>query len=335
MFQTGPNLFLQSFASDTLTSVMVGISAMGDETFFALALAIVIFGVSFARGFLLLQLLLWSALLNSALKDAFALPRPVHVDARVLNDSALNATPFTSMGATSFFAAPPPDVVAKVRAVVPPGFDDYGFPSGHAQSTTVLWGSAAHLWDTPAIRRLAPFVILMMAVSRMYLGRHFLADVLGGAVLGALVVVALALARRRGWETPLFDRSGTALRAALPNAAIWLLLILAPLAVITYYPGRGGAMLGIGAGFLAVMRRGAPDDGGTRGQRAERVGIALLLYAAASGVLALAVGVLGLDDRATWVTVVSKGVPSFLMIWGTVAAARRAGLYRGHPEAGR
>ena len=328
MFQTWPNLFLQSFASEPLTWFMLRVSDMGYESFYATLLAVVIFGVSFKRGFLLLQLLLWSALLNSVVKDGFALPRPVHVDANVLNNGAPSGAPFTSMGASSFFGGLPQDVIEQIRTVVPPGGDDYGFPSGHVQSATVLWGSSSLLWDHRIIRWLAPFVIVLMALSRLYLGRHFLADVLGGAALGGIVVLVFVFARRAAWDTRLFDRACTALRPALPNVAAWVLLIGAPLAIMPFYPGRGGVMLGTGAGFLMVMRRGLPDDRGTWAQRAARVACALLLYAAANGLLGLASGAARLSVNAWWVEVATRFVPSFVMMWGTVVVNTRAGLYR-------
>jgi membrane-associated phospholipid phosphatase len=328
MFQTWPNLYLQSFASEPLTWFMLRVSDMGYEYFYAALLAILMFGVSFRRGFLLLQLLLWSALLNSVLKNTFALPRPVHVDANVFNNGLPSGASFTSMGASSFFSGLPQAVVEHIRAVIPPGGDEYGFPSGHVQSTTVLWGSSALLWNHRVVGWLTPFVIVLMAVSRLYLGRHFLADVLGGAALGGVVVLAFGFVQRAAWDTRLFDRACTAFRAALPNVAVWVLLIGAPLAVMPFYPGRGAGMLGTGAGVLLVMRGGLPDDGGTWAQRTARVGVALVLYVAATSLLGLASGAAGLRNVAWWFEVVTRSVPSFVLIWGTVAVSARAGLYR-------
>jgi len=328
MFQTWPNLFLQSYASAPLTWFMLRVSDMGYESFYAALLAILIFGVSFKRGFLLLQLLLWSALLNSVLKDFFSLPRPVHVDANVLNNGTPSGAPFTSMGASSFLGALPPAVVEHLRATIPSGSDEFGFPSGHVQSCTVLWGSSSLLWDSRVVRWLAPFVIVLMALSRLYLGRHFLADVLGGAALGGAVVLAFVFVQRAAWDARLFTRAWTEFRAALPNVAVWILLIGAPLAIMPFYPGRAGAMLGTGAGFLMVMGGGLPDDAGTWAQRAARVACALLFHIATAGLVGMASGAARLNHGDWWVVAVASSVPSFVMMWGTVAACTRAGLYR-------
>jgi membrane-associated phospholipid phosphatase len=329
MFQTWPHLFLQSLASAPLTWFMLRVSDMGYEAFYAALLAILIFGVSFRRGFVLMQLLLWSALLNSVLKDLVALPRPVHVDAHVLNNGRPSGAAFTSMGSSSFWGGLPQAVIDHVRAVVPPGGDDYGFPSGHLQSTTVLWGSASVLWDSRCVRRLAPFVIILMALSRVYLGRHFLADVVGGVAFGGMIVLAFVAVQRAAWDACLFDRACAAFRAAWPNAVVWALLIGAPLAILPFYPARGGAMLGAGAGLLMVMRRGLPDDGGTWAQRAGRVAAAIALYALANSVLAFVTRTAGLDGHDWKVQAVTTAVPSFSMIWGTVVVSLRACLYRG------
>jgi membrane-associated phospholipid phosphatase len=332
MFQTGPNLFLQALASDNLTAFMLQVSAMGYEPFLASVVAILLFGVSFTRGFTVLLCLLWSALVNSAVKDWVALPRPVHVDANVLNNGLPTDTPFKSMGATSFFGLIPAEVVHHVRSVTPAGADEFGFPSGHVQSTVVLWGAAGTLWSHRIVLGLAPAVVVLMALSRMYLGRHFLADVLGGAALGAVLLAALVLVRHASWDRLLFAPASAALRAALPNAAVWLFLVGAPLAVLPFYPERAGALLGIGAGFLVVLRSGIPADDGTRAQRAERVAIGLLIFVAARGVIGLIVGAAGLPGGSWWLVAAAKAVPSFLLIWGTVVACTRAGLYRPSPS---
>jgi membrane-associated phospholipid phosphatase len=65
----------------------------------------------------------------------------------------------------------------------------YGFVSGHTQGATVAYLTLA-LW----IRKrwmwlLAGLIILLMSLSRVYLGVHDIPDVIGGFLLGLLVVV--------------------------------------------------------------------------------------------------------------------------------------------------
>lgn len=83
------------------------------------------------------------------------------------------------------------------------------YPSGHAMQVTALFGTlllAAGQYATRRVRTLATGVavvmVLLVCVSRVYLGMHWFTDVLGGLLLSAAVVcltaIAFALLRRRG-----------------------------------------------------------------------------------------------------------------------------------------
>jgi undecaprenyl-diphosphatase len=80
--------------------------------------------------------------------------------------------------------------------------DTYSFPSGHAMLSTAAYGALAYLaWSklqTPRARlALTSGTVLLVALicfSRLYLGVHYLSDVLGGAAAGAFwLAVSIAV----------------------------------------------------------------------------------------------------------------------------------------------
>jgi membrane-associated phospholipid phosphatase len=87
------------------------------------------------------------------------------------------------------------------------------FPSGHAMSATVVYGTVAyllsrlqkHLWARVLTLTSAVVMILLICLTRLYLGVHYPSDVIAGIVVGlawsgfcmATLEASLVLARRR------------------------------------------------------------------------------------------------------------------------------------------
>lgn len=80
-------------------------------------------------------------------------------------------------------------------------FSKYSFPSGHSSVGLVLWYSMPILLSSlgaPAgfllvVALLAPLMVLAIGVSRIYLGAHYLIDVLAGWALGILCMISFAV----------------------------------------------------------------------------------------------------------------------------------------------
>jgi undecaprenyl-diphosphatase len=94
-------------------------------------------------------------------------------------------------------------VVQRPRPVLPWAhvLPDYSFPSGHTMNSLVLYLAIALIVWVTAGRRLGSIAALVslaiaiaVGISRIYLGYHYLSDVVGGLVAGIawLFVVALA-----------------------------------------------------------------------------------------------------------------------------------------------
>lgn len=99
------------------------------------------------------------------------------------------------------------------------------FPSGHAMSSTVVYGALllAFLPVIPRRRRrwvIAAYVLLVLtiAATRLALGVHFLSDVVGGIVLG-VAWLAASVAAFRIWRDERGKRPAPVLAGVEPEAA--------------------------------------------------------------------------------------------------------------------
>lgn len=83
--------------------------------------------------------------------------------------------------------------------VVEADLRDSSFPSGHVLHYVVFWGFVCYLWSRtvkhPLLRRIPVAVVSSMigtvGISRVYLGHHWLTDVLGSYSLGSGILLSL------------------------------------------------------------------------------------------------------------------------------------------------
>ena len=244
----------------------VGITQLGSVPFVA-ALSVGIYWFLDRRGgAFVVGVALGAVALTAALKAGFALPRP------------------------------PPDWWH-----VPAS--GYGFPSGHATAAAATWGAVAHAVPLGSARRrwgVAAAVIGLVAVSRIALGVHFLADVIAGVGVGVAFLAAVAWVAGR--------RPGAALIAACAAGVAG--------AVAT--GGGTGAlgMLGTALGAtLAWTRTAVPDRPWGRGDVPHAVAGGVVAAASLGlirwgGLGPIASGGLGLIAGATVI-----GLPAYAAGW--------------------
>ena len=259
MFDTDPVVWLQSWATPALTAVMNGISILGYTRAYVAITVLMAFAFRMRVAVALLVLIALSGAVTDMTKAAVATPRPDWVSG--------------SVQALSVFT----EDLRERDADTPTEMEDsYGFPSGHVSATTAFAVALAILLR--AGRRgwsLAIAWIGLMAISRLYLGRHFIGDVLGGVGVG---LVKLLVAFR---VLALGDLARE-LRAHHPwpaHRVMSVAIVLAGTALLVGLPDAGdaGRLLGTAIGVLVLVNHDVFAYAASRRARA------ILLAAAAAG----------------------------------------------------
>lgn len=330
MFQTELVIFLQSFASDFWTLFFKFWTEIGYLSWIRIVVLFVLFGISFRAGFILLHTIVWNGLITMYLKDVFALPRPWHVDSHVqlLGQEVSNPTLFKSMGAKSFFSRIPHEVVEVLR-VNPLG--SWGFPSGHTSNAVALWGSLSLFFKKTWIGLTAIAMIIFIPLSRIYLGLHFLADLLGGYLIGLFIVLLFyKFGYQNAWCQRIFHKKlGQTERDVKTNLLLLYLLVLPFLLLLIPNAHRVGiaALIGANIGYVLLWIRGIPKDTGTFGQRAARIAIALAIYLGSDLFLKKAFG-LAISEELTLIEFLRIALTTFLLLWGSTEISIKLGFFQ-------
>jgi membrane-associated phospholipid phosphatase len=274
MFQTEPIIFLQGIQGTVFHVFMLAVNELGRPAG-AMLLAFVLISLDARKGFVLIQVLAVTAILTETLKRAVALPRPYFVDSnvRILDRPGDNTTTFTDMDAEGFFSPLPETVVDYHRALAGP---HWGFPSGHVSSSIALWLVLWLIYRRQWLLVATAAFTIAVAVARLYLGKHFLADVLGGALLGASVsLLAWRVALCRTSVPPPADtHKRRTQRASLQFAS----LVLVPVVLLFLPVGESrwfAALLGLNLGYLTTRKFHIAQRNAGVAARLARMGIAL------------------------------------------------------------
>lgn len=279
MFDTEINVWLQSMGSPAATALLSGVTFLGYLPFLAFLIVTLAFGVRLRQGLVVLGAVLLTGLVTEAAKEFVAFPRPDQVDDRLMRTFASRGEAIVSRGgAAGFWSLPAQDAIARVRKEAQTrDHGGYGFPSSHVSATTAFLVCTAWFVSARWFYGFTATWVGLMALSRMYLGRHFLADVLGGVVIAVFVsAVWIRLFAREDPAEREWPHQGS-LRG------LWLLclglLVLMPWCP-PVAPRYAGALAGLALSYTLVSSAGPSSDGGTRGQRVSRVLLALLVFAA-------------------------------------------------------
>lgn len=328
MFQTEILIWMQSHATGLWTAFFKFWS--GYNNWVIPLMLLILFAISFRAGFVLIQAVFWNMTIVIFLKELLLLPRPSSVDSNVklLGKGIPNKTPFESQGARSFFGGLPRDAVEALRA---DPIDTWGLPSGHTSSSTTFAGLAYLLVKNRWVRIAAAAMILFVPLSRLYLGRHFLADVLAGYALSLVFILLFyhGIYRRRWFQ----DFFHTRWDQTPWNARTWTILfyfIVLPFLILLIPYARidaVSALLGLNLGYILLRIKGAPLDSGSVLQRAGRAGIALVLYFGLNLVLGVIEGLMS-TSGSDIVLFAHNVLIMMILIWVSTEISLRLGFFK-------
>lgn len=229
-------LAIQRIATPSLDLLMRGLSFLGDEVFYFAVLVFLYWRVKRQLAVRLAVVVLSSLYVSFLLKEFFQIPRPMGEGLRVLE--------------------------------VP---EDFSFPSGHAQSVTSFWFFLALSLRKSFLFILAGVLVFLVSFSRLYLGVHYLGDVLCGAALGLFLAWVFSSLFRG-----LSSKRVSSLSASFLLGFLSLVLFLfapSPLGVKV-----AGSLSGVLFGYLLVTSMGLGEESFSLREYVWGVGILVLLY---------------------------------------------------------
>lgn len=201
-------LWIQQFSNDFLDGFFVLITTLGNRQTYIIILPLFYWCFNKRETFRLGLFLLISAYINILFKTVANVARPDNENIRVVYEESTGGTP--------------------------------SFPSGHAQGSTSLFGYILYYNKNKVIRIGAVVLILLISLSRVYLGLHYLVDVL----VGITVAIGLLIGYNFLYEPVAKVINSTSFRVRV------LLSVVLPI-VLLILPGYNkGMVLGFAAGML-------------------------------------------------------------------------------------
>lgn len=198
--------YIQSFSNPFLDSFFELVTILGEDIFFIIVIAIIYWCFNKTFGYKLAFVYLVSGAVNTIIKEIVKLPRPIGYEG------------------------------IKSRRIETAG--GYSFPSGHTQQSTSLFATLMIELKKKWFYYIGVIGVLLVGLSRMYLGVHWPIDVIGGLIIGILstiiVIKVFNWAKDRGKPMLLgvlvvpaiicmiFFRTETYYKAAGTLIALWI-----------------------------------------------------------------------------------------------------------------
>ncbi|MDT8715643.1 phosphatase PAP2 family protein [Clostridium sp. 19966] len=152
--------FLQSFHNSILDYFFEGITMLGEAPTLIFFVVVIYWCFNKKKGFRIAFALIFSNVLNGSIKNLVNEVRPIG------KEGIFSLRTETATGSS--------------------------FPSGHTQNTTAFWTSLMIIYKNKILYLVGAIFIILVGISRLYLGVHWPHDVIFGAILG-IISVALSI----------------------------------------------------------------------------------------------------------------------------------------------
>ncbi|MDI3481730.1 MAG: hypothetical protein PWQ97_1385 [Tepidanaerobacteraceae bacterium] len=150
---------IQSISSPVLDLFFIFVTNLGSEGFYFLLIPVFYWSIDKKTGIKISSALLLSIYINAAFKEITAISRPIGYPG--------------------------------IRSLYTSSAGGYSFPSGHAQGSATVWGIIMNRYRKTSVYILGTAIIILVSLSRLYLGVHWPVDVIAGIILGLLIVLVV------------------------------------------------------------------------------------------------------------------------------------------------
>ena len=154
-------MFFQQFRTPVIEKIAEIISMLGEIAVPLIVLMILLWCVSRKKAFAIASSLMTALIVSQTLKAIFRVPRPFQVYSELIDARRVE----TATG--------------------------YSFPSGHSTTSGSFYASIAACFRKWWILLISLIAIIMVPVSRMYLGVHWPLDTLIGTAIGVIIAIGM------------------------------------------------------------------------------------------------------------------------------------------------
>ncbi len=153
-FQVEIIKFIQTFSNSFLDLLFEAITLLGEESVLVFLSAFIFLSIDKNKGYKLIFTIASGTCFNALIKNIVKFERPIGIEG-IISNRVHTAT-------------------------------GYSFPSGHTQATSTFWSSVSIIFKKKALYIFTAIIIILVAISRLYLGVHWPTDVIFGAIFGVI-----------------------------------------------------------------------------------------------------------------------------------------------------